>query len=258
MIKAVLFDLGGTLHRGTVPPGRGLWFAERIIGRLSDYGIALPVSAGELAETLPVNAEEYKAYSEKTLKELPPDEIWSSFYLKGMGVSRQQLEPMAEELSFLYDYERPMIMRRPGLARTMRELSSMGLKLGIISNIISRSVVPHFLQEYGIADLMDCVLTSSATGIRKPSVQIFRMAEEQLGLEPEELCYVGDTISRDVIGTRNAGWKLMIRISEPNTAIRDAGLENCGYEPDYKISELTEIPEIIKKENACNGGRNND
>ena len=43
----------------------------------------------------------------------------------------------------------------------METLKGMGLKLGIISNIISRSVVPHFLAEYGILDLMDCVVTSA-------------------------------------------------------------------------------------------------
>ena len=250
MIRAVLFDLGGTLHRGTVPQGRGIWFADRIINRLSDYGVRLPVSTEELAAVLPINAEEYKAHSEKTLTEYPSAKIWSEYYLKGMGVSEDELEPMAEELSFLYDYERPMVMRRPHLKDTMEVLKGMGLKLGVISNIISRSVVPHFLAEYGIADLMDCVVTSAATGIRKPSPEIFRIAERELGLVPDELCYVGDTISRDVIGARNAGWKLMIRISEPNTAHRDKGLENAGYEPDYMISELSEIPDIIKKENA--------
>ena len=250
MIKAVLFDLGGTLHRGSVPPGRDIWFARRIIDRLWDYGIKLPVSPEDFAVSLPVNAEEYKAHSEKTLREYPAARIWSEYYLQGMGISEEQLGPMAEELGFLYDYERPMVMRRPHLKQTMETLKGMGLKLGIISNIISRSVVPHFLAEYGILDLMDCVVTSAGTGIRKPSPEIFRIAEKQLDLKPEELCYVGDTISRDVIGTRNAGWKLMIRISEPNTAHRDKGLENSGYEPDYKISDLSEIPAIIETENA--------
>ena len=41
MIKAVLFDLGGTLHTGSSPEGRDIWFASRIIGRLADYGILL-------------------------------------------------------------------------------------------------------------------------------------------------------------------------------------------------------------------------
>ena len=36
MIKAVLFDLGGTLHKSSSPPGRDLWFAQRLIERFSD------------------------------------------------------------------------------------------------------------------------------------------------------------------------------------------------------------------------------
>lgn len=249
MIKAVLFDLGGTLHTNTLPEGRDVWFAKRILDRLSDYGIVLPATPEELAASLPVNSELYKHESEETLRELPAAQIWNDYYLREYHIGRDRLEPIAEELSFLYDYERPCVMRRPYLKETMTELRAMGLRLGVISNIISRSVVPHFLAEYDIARDMDCVITSAETGIRKPSPDIFRIAEQTLGLRPEELAYVGDTISRDVRGTRNAGWRLMIRISFPGTAHRDAGLENAGYEPDYLIHELNELPAIIRKEN---------
>ena len=138
-------------------------------------------------------------------------------------------------------------MRRPHLKETMEALKAMGLRLGVISNIISRSVVRHFLAEYGIEELMDCVITSAETGIRKPSPEIFRAAEKAMDLRPEELAYVGDTISRDVIGTRKAGWALMIQISNPSIAHRDAGLENAGWEPDYRIEDLAEIPAILKR-----------
>ena len=49
MIKAVLFDLGGTLHKSSSPPGRDLWFAQRLIERFSDYGIKLEGGAELLA-----------------------------------------------------------------------------------------------------------------------------------------------------------------------------------------------------------------
>ena len=228
MIRGILFDLGGTLHTGSIPPGRDVWFAQRLLTRLSDYGIDLPVTPEELAAKLPVNSEIYKHESEQTLRELPPAEIWNDYYLREYGIGRERLAPIAEELSFLYDYERPRVMRRPHLHETMETLRGMGLKLGVISNIISRSVVPHFLEEYDVARFMDCVITSAATGIRKPSPEIFRVAERALGLKPEELAYVGDTISRDVRGTRNAGW-----------------------EPDYRIEDLAEIPAILEKENAA-------
>ena len=63
-----------------------------------------------------------------------------------------------------------------------------------------------------------------------------------MGLKPSELAYVGDTISRDVRGVRNAGWRMMIQIENPLIAHRDAGLENAGYKPDYLIRDLAEVP----------------
>ena len=247
MIKAVLFDLGGTLHKSSTSPERDLWFCRRILDRLGDYGIFPEGGAELLARRLAVNSEIYKHESEKTLRELPAERIWSEYYLREYGLTAEELAPFAEELSFLYDYERPCVMRRPHLKETMEALKAMGLRLGVISNIISRSVVRHFLAEYGIEELMDCVITSAETGIRKPSPEIFRAAEKAMDLRPEELAYVGDTISRDVIGTRKAGWALMIQISNPSIAHRDAGLENAGWEPDYRIDDLAEIPAILKR-----------
>lgn len=248
MIRAVLFDMGGTLHTSSSPAGRDVWFARRLLERLDDYGIKLNEEPEALAAALHTNAEEYKHWSEQSLKELPAAEIWSQFYLRGYDVSRAAMEPMAEELSFLYDYERVRVMRRPHLRETMDALQAMGLRLGVISNIISTSVVPHFLREYGLDSYMDCQVLSSVVGLRKPSPEIFRVAEKELGLGPEELAYVGDTLSRDVMGVRNAGWRLMIQIHSAASARRDVGLEGV-VKPDYVIQDLMEIPAIIAKEN---------
>ena len=122
--------------------------------------------------------------------------------------------------------------------------------MGLISNIISKSIVPHFVAEYGLSEFMECVLTSAGTGIRKPDPAIFRMAEAALGLKPEELAYVGDTLSRDVRGTRAAGWRLAIQIYSPGAARRDAGMAELGYRADYNIADLMEIPGIIVRENG--------
>ena len=250
MIRGVLFDLGGTLHTASSPPGRDIWFARRLLERLEDYGIALNAGPEELARKLYENGEAYKQHSEKELREFPAAEIWSGWYLRDWKISREKLEPIAEELSFLYDYERVKAMRRPYIKETLDALRAQGMKLGLISNIISLSVAPHFLVEYGVREYMDCIVLSSATGIRKPSAEIFRAAERELGLRPEELAYVGDTLSRDVLGARNAGWKLMIQIKSSSGAKRDKGLENSGLKPYYIIQELNEIPEIIRRENS--------
>lgn len=249
MIKAVLFDLGGTLHTADSPPGREEWFARRLLERLGDYGMELAVEPAVLARRLHENAEEYKHASERDLRERPAAEIWADWYLRDWDLGRERLEPVAEELSFLYDYERMRVLRRPHLRETLDALRAMDLRLGLISNIISLTVAPHFLAEYGVLSYMDCVVLSSAAGIRKPSPEIFRIAERELALGPGELAYVGDTLSRDVMGVRNAGWRLMIQIKNSSAARRDKGLEGSGLRPDYLIGDLAEIPDIIRREN---------
>ena len=249
MIRAVLFDLGGTLHLCSTTEERKEWFARRLISRLGEYGISLEISPRALARQLEENAERYKHEVEGTLRELPPEIVWSDYFLREQHLSRETLAPMAEELSFLYDYERVCNLRRPHLLDCMEALKADGLRLGVISNILARSIVPHFMAEYGLDGYMECVLTSAGTGIRKPDAGIFRLAEKIMGLSPEELAYVGDTLSRDVRGVRNAGWRLAIQIYSPNAAKRDKGLAELGYQADYNISDLMEIPAIIRKEN---------
>lgn len=250
MIRAVVFDLGGTLHLCTNDDARKLWFARRLIGRLGEYGIALDIEPEALARQLDANAAAYKRAAEDSLRELDPVVIWNDYYLREQHLGYEALAPVAEELSFLYDYERVCNLRRPHLLECMRALRADGVRMGLISNIISKSIVPHFVAEYGLSEFMECVLTSAGTGIRKPDPAIFRMAEAALGLKPEELAYVGDTLSRDVRGTRAAGWRLAIQIYSPGAARRDAGMAELGYRADYNIADLMEIPGIIARENG--------
>ena len=249
MIRAVLFDLGGTLHVCSNSEERKLWFARRLISRLAEYGISLDISEQALSRQLQENAERYKHEVEKTLRELPPEIVWNDYYLREQALGRDTLAPIAEELSFLYDYERVCNLRRPHLLDCMDALKAGGLRLGLISNILSRTIVQHFVAEYGLDRYMECMLTSAGTGIRKPDAGIFRLAEEQMGLGPDELAYVGDTLSRDVRGVRNAGWRLAIQIYSPTAARRDAGLADMGYQADYNITDLIEIPGIIRRVN---------
>lgn len=255
MIRGVVFDLGGTLHVCSAAPERKLWFAQRVISRLGEYGIRLDIAPDALAVQLERNAAVYKRAAEESLRELPTEVVWNDYYLREQHLGRETLAPVSEELSFLYDYERVCNMRRPRLRETMEALKARGLKLGIISNILARSMVPHMVMEYGLSDLMDCVLSSAGTGIRKPDPAIFRLAEEALQLPPEALAYVGDTLSRDVRGTRNAGWRLAIQIYSPTAARRDQGLAEQGWRADYQIRELWEIPEIIDRENEKEASR---
>lgn len=248
MIKAVLYDVGGTLHTIEKTDG-GERFCGLVIERLRDYGIELPITKEALAPLLHANAEAYKAMTEKTLRELPQANIWNDWYLRDFSIGRERLAPIAEELSFLYDYARLKLKRRDGMTETLARIHELGYRQGIISNIISNSFVPHILNEYGIAGYMSCVLCSQGVGMRKPDPAIFRLAAERLELAPRELCYVGDTISRDLIGARRAELGAVVLIDNPAVAHRDAKV--VGYwEPDARIHTFSELLPLLGGEHT--------
>ena len=85
--------------------------------------------------TVAVNGEEYKHWSEKSLRELPQPEIWSRWYLREFGLAPETLAPFAEELSFYYDRERVVNTPRPRLRETLLT------KLGTLSAVSGLSTL---------------------------------------------------------------------------------------------------------------------
>ncbi len=251
MITTLLFDLGGTLHSVKRTDDTCRRFSEHLLSRLAQYGIHLDTTPEELFAIIRKNAEEYKYRGEKDFTELEQGEIWNDYYLKEFHIGRERLAPIAEELSFLYDYERVTNMRKPLLRETIFELHDMGIRMGVVSNIISTSLVPHMLHEYGIFDLMECIVMSSSTGIRKPDPRIFDIALREMGVSAAETGYVGDTISRDVLGARNAHLGLAVRVNNPSIAHRDAAFQGADApEADFVIEELYELPDIMRRVNG--------
>lgn len=249
MIRAVLFDVGGTLHEVHHDQEMADRFSQRVLDILAGRGVALPIGAAALTPLLHENAEAYKHWSEESRVELPAPRIWSEFYLKDFQIDEALLAPVAEELSWRYDATRVRNVPRPHMRETIEALHEMGMVQGIISNMISTSFVPRLVEDYGIAPYMSCLVVSAAAGIRKPDPAIFELAAAECGVPCGEMAYVGDTLSRDVLGCRNANVALSIQIRNPSIAHRDTAFTGTGLAPDVLIDDLAEIPGIIRSYN---------
>ena len=150
----------------------------------------------------------------------------------------------AEDLTFYYETQFQARTVRPEAPAMLRALAAMGYRLAVISNIISRRLVVVKLAEYGIARYFDPILTSSNFGWRKPNERIFLECARLVGLPPANCAYVGDTISRDVIGARRAGFGLAIQIKSFLTgrADKDTDVE----QPDAIIRDLREVVALMR------------
>lgn len=255
MIKAVVFDMGGVLHTVARSREKYLQYAGELVDFLAQHGISIPDPPPVLEEKLKAADAARRRANEESLRETPPLEAWTEFYLKEYGVTREQIFPIADELCLRWSRDRGFDSPRPGLAGCLQELRDQGMRLGIISNTLSRTYVFSQLSDYGVSRFFECVLLSSVCGLRKPGREIFDLCCQTMNLPPREMAYVGDTISRDVIGVRRAGWKTMIRLAhpqaKPEVLEREQKLMDSGYKPDYDIEALGEIPEIIRR---CNRG----
>ena len=86
---------------------------------------------------------------------------------------------------------------------------------------------------------------SSQCGIRKPRREIFDICLRDMNLTTEDVIYIGDTVSRDVIGVHNAGWRI-IQIDNPLTYHKDEKYRNLGFRGDFQIENLTEMLPILQ------------
>ncbi len=105
-------------------------------------------------------------------------------------------------------------------------------KIGLVSNGNS------YPEKVGLAGRFEFVLFAQDCGFAKPDARIFDAALAQAGCSRDELLHVGDSLSDDVQGARNAG----VRSVWLN---RDGASNDTDIEPDYEIATLTELCELV-------------
>lgn len=258
MIRAVFFDIGGTVHTQDATPVCDAAYARQLFDYLEKHHIFTEETPEALLAHVNSGAKAYKKFTEEQLIELPNDLIWKDYMLRDFNIPAGQLEGLGEDLSYMFDRFRKQIVRRPGLEETLKALKSRGYRLGVISNIMSRFFVPRILREYGIDQYFETLTLSSVCGIRKPRPEIFDIALRDMGICKSEACYVGDTISRDVRGVRNAGWPMMIQIENPRIYHKDEKYLGMGYKPDVLIHELPELTAVLDAHKLKEGIENDE
>jgi putative hydrolase of the HAD superfamily len=246
MLKALVFDMGGTLEDVVHKPEFNIPCGELLLGYLGGHGIRFDLGPGEFMNHLEERHKAYRKWGTDQRRELAPFDLWSQWFLKDMDYNQDRLRIIADNLANLWErnfYHRSL---RPEAPEMLRELKESGFALGIISNTSSYTQVIEILHQYGIHQFFNCIYLSAASGFRKPHPELFLAAARDLDSLPGECVYVGDTISRDVRGARLAGYAASIRIESMLSGGSDAGITQ-EEEADYLITNLNEIPGIAGK-----------
>ncbi|MFR4415551.1 MAG: HAD-IA family hydrolase [Butyricicoccus sp.] len=245
MINTILFDMGGTLE--------DIWYNDQTIHSvtgelrtfLNEHDLGTGCNDITFWNKLNSGIRTYKQWSESNELEKKPEEIWPEYYMADFNLDREKLQEVAERLAGMWEVTyyhrelRPKVKETGGTEKT--RVSS-----GVISNTASLYSVFDVLEQYGIRDYFEDVTLSSVTGYRKPHPSIFQISLRQMQAKPEECAYVGDTISRDIIGAKRMHFGAAIQIQSFLSAQKDAGVD-AAYQPDHIIRELPELVDYLEE-----------
>jgi len=174
-----------------------------------------------------IEASEVELWTRGMLPEWPPEKI----------------APLAGRLTRLWRDRDGRRIPRPDTKEVIVELSSRGYCLGIIANTITETEIPDWLEEEGLTQYFKVVVLSSILGKRKPGPEIYLEAARRAGVDPARSVYVGDNPSRDILGTRLAGFGGTILLMEPDTLEKEPATGED--KPDLIIHELRELLDIF-------------
>ena len=117
-------------------------------------------------------------------------------------------------------------------------------RTALITNWDHASWIHRWLEESSIDDWFEEVVISDEAGCMKPDPEIFRIALEKIGLEPQEMAYVGDS-PEDVKGALAVGAKPIL-IRRASSEDDPSPLENS--DSVVVIHQLSELLELFKEQ----------
>lgn len=128
-----------------------------------------------------------------------------------------------------------------GAVDILKSLRGLGYKVGLITNCSAG--VPLMWKNTEFSHLFDVTIFSASVGLKKPDAQIYKLACEQLGVEPNECLYIGDGDSNELSGASHLGMEAVM-IRDPNE-IDPYRLVEVVWD-GRKIENFAEIMDLIE------------
>ena len=235
-IDAILFDMNGTLRMREPHEPTQDKATQRILELLGKNDIP-----DSYWEELASRRKKYSLWAQENLIQLTESEIWTHWILP--EYPPEQIGPVAAELTLAWSERNGRTVPKPGAEQMLVELKRRGYQLGVISNTMSSLDIPRDLDVFGWKDHFDVVILSSAIKYRKPAPEPFLEAARVLKVEPARCAYLGNRISKDIVGCKRAGFGFGI-ILEPTDGPR-ADEQDQVVSPEAVIHSLNELLEIF-------------
>ena len=195
MIRGFIFDYGGTLDTGGQHWGKVIWHAYE--------HLQVPVSETDFRDAY--------VHAERTLGKNPIIQPDFTFYKTLETKIRLQLEylqtsyitPLTSYILPLTSYLYEATVAETSKSREVLLSLKKQYPMVLVSNFYGN--IATVLQEFKLDGIFDTIIESAVVGVRKPDPQIFTLGVEALGMQPDEVVVVGDSMDKDIIPASKAG-----------------------------------------------------
>lgn len=125
----------------------------------------------------------------------------------------------------------------PEVSATLRSLKEQGMRLAILSNG-SPSMLAAVVQNAGLAEVFDAVLSVEEVGVFKPHAAVYGLAPKRLEVPPERICFLSSN-AWDAYSAKAFGFHVLWCNRFGQVA------ERIPATPDGEITSLSVLPEIV-------------
>lgn len=233
-LKTVIFDLDDTLYTD--------WRTchEAGLAAVDAYGVSvLGLPDGEMRRAFLAGREHAIAHLRDT-GSAHNRVLFAQFGLEGIGIPPiPHAEPLHSAYwSGIFDH----MTLEPAIPALLAELRAAGIQIAVCTNMMT-DIQLRKLNLLGIADQIDCIVTSEEAGVDKPQPGIFAYLLHKCGCLPQEAIMLGDNVTHDACGAQAVGipgvW--INRTAEPLPA---------GEAPRYEVCSMEEAAALVRT--LCN------
>ena len=238
MIRAVLFDLGGTLMFSHAPwepiLDRGY---QALVDSLREQGFELDRNL--LPRAVRYHLDRYFARRDEDLFETTYLVVLREA-LAEHGFPNVSEAILRRALDAFYSHTQPNWILEEDANLMLRTLEAGGYRLGLVSNAGDNQDVFQLVNRFGIEPFFDFILTSAACSYRKPHPRIFELALAHWNIPASDVAMVGDSLEADIAGAKALGmYTVWITRRTSKAAARSE------VQPEASISTLTELPRLL-------------